>query len=350
MKFVIKDWYFPVSDSASWRFNAQSVVAGNNLFVAENAAMKRLEIYDLKRQVKASHLPMSELETDVFGNVNGLFIQDSGSVLIQQEYRIALWNSFSGKVSTLLRLNETPDSRQWVMSMQYAPPYYDPGQKRIYLRQYAVKCTDTSREFYDTPIEISFRLTDSAVAVSPVKYSLLYKDAYYGFANYVYRLCTDSLNIFSFPTDPNLYVFNRYTQNIKVVGARSRWHTVMAKPLPPRYRLDTEKKVKHMTEMPFYDEVKYDAYRQLYYRFFAKQMPLKNKDGSHNTWEDKRFTLMVMNKGFEVVGEVDLDDYWINPFVALVVEDGLLIKSMDKASENAQGSVKFIKISFNEIP
>lgn len=348
--FGIRDWQLSLntSDSISWGFSAQYIRGENNLIVVENGAMKRIEVYDFNQNLKKAHIEKLKLDIKGFGDVNGLSMLGEDSVLIQQEYRITLWMPLSGELKTLLKLNENRDSRQWVSSLQYAPPYYDSRQKRVYLRQYAVKCKDPSREFYSTPLEISVGTADQNIKTSPVKYSSLYRKGYYGFANFVYRVCNDSFNIFSFPADPNLYVFNRYSNGVSVVGARSRWHTNMANTLPGKSNLDTERKVKHATEMPFYDEVKYDFYRNLYYRFFAREMPLKNRDGTYNTWEDKRYTLIVMNRNFEVIEEIDLQNYWINPFVTFIAEDGICIKVLDNLNNKKEGNTKFIKIHFKK--
>ena len=83
--------------------------------------------------------------------------------------------------------------------------------------------------------------------------------------------------------------------------------------------------MEHFTVTPFYSEVLYDRYRKLYYRFFWKDIPLKNKDGKYNSLEDKRKILMVFNSKNEIIGEYELSKYYTD-YVSFVGKSGLYIR------------------------
>ncbi len=54
----------------------------------------------------------------------------------------------------------------------------------------------------------------------------------------------------------------------------------------------------------YYTDLLYDAYKGIYYRFFKKDMPLKNEKGFFNTWDDVIYGVTLIDNKFNIIGDV----------------------------------------------
>ena len=76
-----------------------------------------------------------------------------------------------------------------------------------------------------------------------------------------------------------------------------------------------DKERSHMITEPNYEALYYNPYNRYYYRVFHPKMALKDKNGSYNTIDDKRAILMVFDRNFRLLDEVELP-----------VRDGMVMK------------------------
>ena len=90
---------------------------------------------------------------------------------------------------------------------------------------------------------------------------------------------------------------------------------------------DTEQGPRLYLELPRYGDLIYDPYRKVYYRFAYPKVSL---DRNTNWWGKavygrKKFSVMVLDEDFHVVGETLFPEGIYNSFVFFVNEDGLYI-------------------------
>lgn len=130
--------------------------------------------------------------------------------------------------------------------------------------------------------------------------------------------------IYSFRFDENLFVVSpggELTQKVKV----------KSKYIDKLYILDRVPNdfVKKLCEIPFYGNLIYDKYRDVYYRFVYPETELGPNDNAMDIWQLGRtkFSIMILNKDFEVIGETLFPEntYASNHF--FIREDGLYLST-----------------------
>ena len=96
---------------------------------------------------------------------------------------------------------------------------------------------------------------------------------------------------------------------------------------PTEQQKDTEQGPRLYLELPRYGDLIYDSYRKVYYRFAYPKVSL-NKD--MNWWGKavygrKKFSVMVLDEDFHVIGETLFPEGIYNSFVFFINKDGLYI-------------------------
>lgn len=106
--------------------------------------------------------------------------------------------------------------------------------------------------------------------------------------------------------------------------------------LPEKVPSDLLLAAKAMCELPIYGAIIYDEYRNLYYRV---AYPKKDYDVNENfveLWQSGRgeFSLMILDKDLNVVGETLLPENMYRSDLMLVLEDGLYISTSHYKNPN----------------
>ena len=143
----------------------------------------------------------------------------------------------------------------------------------------------------------------------PVKYPYEISDSYLSDYSSFFNpivVSHDDITVFGFTTSPVMIYYDQQKGKAKVKTVKNTYY----KPLPP---LDTSDIA--ILSLPnfimqqylvnfFYESLLYDPYKNIYYRFFAKDMPLKNEKGLFNTMEDKVYGVSLLNHNLKPMGDV----------------------------------------------
>lgn len=178
-----------------------------------------------------------------------------------------------------------------------------------------------------------------------MSYPYLYIKNYFGFANHVYSYNYDSLTFISLPCDTKIFLLNRNSNVEDSIWARSRFQNKDAKPLDTSLSQSREEKMRHMVIVPYYTEIRYDKNRGYIYRFYLKEISLKNATGKYNSFNDKQIVLIVLNQQNEVAGEYEFDKYY-NNFISFVGKKGLYINYFSRDPNDSDKKV-FKVLTFN---
>lgn len=88
---------------------------------------------------------------------------------------------------------------------------------------------------------------------------------------------------------------------------------------------------KRMCEAPFYGDLYYDPYRKVYYRIAYPETEMEKNEGKTyiEIWTTgrKRFSIIILDEEFNVIGETLFPDYIYQSMSMFVEEDGLYIRS-----------------------
>lgn len=95
---------------------------------------------------------------------------------------------------------------------------------------------------------------------------------------------------------------------------------------PDNRELPINIQMKHSVESPQYYSLVFDKHRKCYYRFFNPGTDVKNIDNIEKMWEyPNRFSIMIIDKQLNIVGETMLPKRKYNPFMSFVNQDGLFL-------------------------
>ena len=218
----------------------------------------------------------------------------------------------------------------------------------IFLNGFCNKYSTYSNKFYNEPFEYFFSLGSRELNQLPMKFSELYKKGYYSVSIYPNRLITDSFHIYTFGQDPNIYLYNKMSKNITVKGGKSKYQKEIVPYFSKTVKFSKDKEMAYLKTILSYGQILHDPYKNCYYRFFKQSQPSKNIEGLYNTEFDKYESLMIFDKDFKLLNEINLDRYKYFSAFSFVTKDGLLIADKDYNSPYSN-ELKFHLIAINFI-
>lgn len=264
-------------------------------------------------------------QTSKFGNITSYCFNGKDSLFLLLDD--AIFFIKKRKIEKIIPINDL-DTLQYkkirFANLSDAPIYYDNKTNEIVGQVYCSKCLQTESSFYKQRILGHISLSSHALQLYNVTFPEKYIQNYYGFANHVYINSYDSCTLISFPCDEQVYLLNRHSNSLKAFRIRSIFQKNEAATLPLDMSNSREEKMKHLTTIPYYAEIRYNKYKNLYYRFFMKELPLKDSLGKYNTFMKKELVLTVFNSDYEIIGEYELGQGYADYF-SFVGKSGLYV-------------------------
>jgi len=300
-------------------------------FVAKNGNEDRLVAFQLDTPKTAFDLSDKLSFPMDLGEVASVYVHNFDSIFVAQTYQITLLDS-SGKVKFQIPINDG-DSKYALGNLHGGSPvFYDNKTESLYFQTYCWRCPQHKSSHYTSHISSQFNLKTKQITPLPITYPILYQEAYYGFNNHVFSTYTDSLNVYTFPMTPNIYVYNRYTESYKILGGKSKYQQQLPLALSPRQKNNDKAKMEHRSRAPFYYKVHYNPFQNYYYRFFSPILPEKNEDGLFTRNGDRKHILMIFDEQFRLVDEIELDEVH-QVFYTFCTPEGLYVNRVNKQKE-----------------
>ncbi len=148
--------------------------------------------------------------------------------------------------------------------------------------------------------------------------------------------------VFSFPVSHNLYIADLNTGEYQEVYGGSNFAGSICSLPKDQKRTTKEECVNHFMKQDVYAAIKYDKYRDVYYRFFLNAMPESSKSLN---WKKKPISVIIMDKDFNYIGETVIgtgeDWYWQNSFVT---QEGLNVEYIEKNFDEVYLTLKIFTL------
>jgi len=148
---------------------------------------------------------------------------------------------------------------------------------------------------------------------------------------FAYNRCFDGSNfIYSFYIDESIRVTSTDHQEIKQIPVKSKY---IKKVISPRETKPDDMLLgaKRLCEAPFYGDLIYDPYRSVYYRVAWPETEMEEEEGRTyiEIWTTgrKRFSIIILDKDFNIIGETLFPDYKYYSRDIFVEKEGLYIRS-----------------------
>jgi len=302
---------------------------GNSYLIAKNIGENRLIGYELNTQEKIFEIPPNKLSFPIEqGEVASVYVHNFDSIFIAQTYQLTLLDS-TGNIKSQIPLND--GSSKYALGNLHgdSPVFYDSRMESLYFQTYCWKCPQHKTSYYTSHVSSSLNLKTKEVQALPISYPMSYQENYYGFANHVYGTYTDSLNIYTFPMTPNIYLYNRYTKDYQELGGKSEYQKQSPYALSRQQKDDDKAKIEHFNRATLYYKVHYDPFRKYYYRFFSPALPEKNEDGLFTKYSDRDHILMIFDEQFKLIDEIKLEGKH-QVFFTFCTPKGLYVSRIDE--------------------
>jgi Domain of unknown function (DUF4221) len=299
-----------------------------NQFIGFDLNKKSLEI--------KFKLPETLAQSENIGSFRGFYIHNFDSIFLLHDYRISIIDTSENikytKIINSPESEELPDTIYGNFGGNF-PLSYSAKTRTLFCMQYSGRSSVRELKFYQLPIEASLSLSDSVFKSIPVNYPKIYTTGFYGEATDAFRLVNGNLHIYSFNADPNVYTYDIVSEKKMVYECKSAFDKNSIKQIGEDVKEDMNKKMDHLINSPLYLNMLYDKYRNCYYRFFYKPLPVKNEDGSYNSFESKELSCVVLDKDFNKIKEYDIGGKYLW-YYSIVSNKGLYLYK--KPLENAE--------------
>lgn len=305
-----------------------------------NKDQKRIYIYNIDNEkiVKTINLANEELKS--YQNISAYNIENPDSIYIfdEVENEILLLNKDLEVLSSISTIDYSESKNfEWTLKFpQYfantSSPFLSYKNHVFFMGLYPWAIEDTMlskfklSHFFTKKLDNTYLLHNYPDAIYGSKFD--WDDPIYNIPYYDFNFKNETL-VISFPISHNLYISKNLSNNlIKVFGGSNFSSTIKSigknKSDDKNYDLKMTENIK---ENNLYGAIKYDPYRNIYYRFIRKS--LKEKNTGRN-WKDKTLGVIVLDEDFNYLGETDIgilkDWNWENSFVN---KQGLYIEHLD---------------------
>ncbi|MGM0579292.1 MAG: DUF4221 family protein [Bacteroidota bacterium] len=213
------------------------------------------------------------------------------------------------------------------------PPYFNNGT--LYLPTYPSPMENATSSDYGM---IEFDVERKAFGT---KHNLSdkYDEGFWDKHSYRSAITTFNENadkiIMSFPNDEFVYVKDAKGNKSKHFAGSSEMKTL--KPLSDEVYNDDEKTFRMQAEQGFYSGLKYDKWREIYYRFVYNPI---NKFADRSTLGENA-SIIILNKEFEIIGKSSINAKKYSFGITFINEDGLHLFNSYQYNEKDDSQLSF---------
>ncbi len=344
---VERDTYVlqPGNDSLVFLLNPQTSVfikalfpytdeKGNEFLTFQNDVEPQILVYDMNTQQYVKTITLDKEGADGVGVFCGYYIQSWDEIYIPCMMRneIDVVDS-EGKIRRRIQYSKTVEGKQtlpvMVLSCPYTPLYII--NEKIYINQQCPNRRLGNRAVEDSPVTlvldtISGELNEFSLRFPPIMTSERIQGNTLGSEFDYSQVLNDTNFVYSFFFDEKIKVVSLSGDILRTVSAKSRY---LDRFDLSNQNVDLASLPKILCQIPFYGNLIYDKYRDVYYRFVYPETEVQPNDNAMDIWQlgRSKFSIMILNKEFEVVGETLFPEntYASNHF--FIREDGLYLST-----------------------
>lgn len=277
------------------------------------------------------------------GLASGYYIKDFDNIYVSSySYPGLLKIDIDGKIVQKINYGRTEDGYQIIPS--YTPSSY-PSIEPVFINNSVYLCQNAVPHLNDikeTPLTVSIDTLSGKSKSYPLKYDIFKpnKDKNKISSTLFSRVICDSSFIYSPFTDEHIYITSINHSKIKKIKAGSNY---IKDPSKEQTRIP-QIGAKENLELARYGNLIYDKYRNVYYRFAYHKTTLEKKINwiGHAVYGRKKFSIIILNSDFQIIGETLFPEEIYNSYVAFVHKDGLyLSKDYQKNFEESEDYATF---------
>jgi hypothetical protein len=342
---IIDQKKFMLDSTTAPKVQYMEIIEGKNnnrIFTFSNEFTNSIYFYDYETQKFIKKLSFKKKGNNAVYCIKGYYIKSKDSIYIYNKPLTELvLADYNGKVINRISLRGNKLDKKWYLNYpQYVPLTVNP----LIVIKDELLLTGQYIQSIPKSIIDKFRFTARInINTQDVKFNYLYPNELYGFDyNWQGRLFTEVFMelhpdgdklIFSFPVSHNLYIADLNSEKYHKIYAGGNETKTICSINMNTDKTDDKMACSHFMHQDTYAAIKYDKYRNVYYRFLLNAIPGAT---IQNGWKEKSVTIIIMDKNFNYLGETfigtgEKEWYWQNSFVT---KEGLNIEYIDKNNED----------------
>ncbi len=335
----------PSTDSLVFLLNPQTSVfikalfpytdeKGNEFLTFQNDVEPQILVYDMNTQQYVKTISLDKEGADGVGIFCGYNIQSWDEIYIPCMMRneIDVVDS-EGKIRRRIQYLKTVEGKETLPIIASSFPYMplEIINKKMYINQQCPNRRLGSRTVEDSPVTlvldtVANELREFSLRFPPVLPSARTRGNTLGVEFLYSQAFNDTNFVYSFFFDEKIKVVSLSGDVLRTVSAKSRY---LDRFDLSNQNVDLASLPKILCQIPFYGNLIYDKYRDVYYRFVYPETEVQPNDNAMDIWQlgRSKFSIMILNKEFEVVGETLFPEntYASNHF--FIREDGLYLST-----------------------
>ena len=302
---------------------------GSEYISFQNNQMSEILIYNIKNGEIENKIKFEEEGPDgIIGGIAQFYINDFNKIYITSwEGKNIYVTDTTGVIKKKTNYSFTTDYNALISAFSNPIALVD---KYIYIPQTPNRHLG-ERVMEDSRVGVLLDTTSNIIHLLPMKFPPLitFKDigtsAGFG-ADYNY--CFDGTHfIYSFHYSDQLYRTSIDHKKIELFFAKSKYIDKVE--VLRSNTSDFNKVLKKTCEHASYRDIIYDKYRNVYYRFSYLQTEIEENENYLDLihYGKKVFSIIVLNKELEIIGETLFPEYTYNPRMYFVNSNGLYIST-----------------------
>ncbi|EOZ91519.1 hypothetical protein A33Q_4587 [Indibacter alkaliphilus LW1] len=310
---------------------------GKKLLCYLNTNQNTLIFYDYEQETLEYQLSIEKKGPNGVGEISGFLVHSTDSIFVYSNSGVRLYHlNQSGKIINIYDPKAKEDGLIIRPYVSGSMPMMKRG-KHIILNSWG-----SQKEYYNNDTYPESLLLRVNLETKEMDYGFSYPEIYtkgvWGMQLHVmYNMLNPETSeiVVGFPIDDHLYVLgegyvkkhpqgSKYFKGVVPLSTKSK-----ISPPPPNQEVQNER------SQTTYRTIHYDPYNEIYIRVVHKAISeevLAMNDPVKSVFP--KASLMIMDKEFKKLGEVDFDnnDYWINNI--FINENGIHIMKMDFVNED----------------
>lgn len=306
---------------------------GKEFLTFQNNIEPEILVYDMDTQEYIKTLHFEKEGANGVGMFCGYYIDSWDHIYIpcMMKHEIYIANS-AGHILQKIPYAETASGKgthPFIAPSFPFSPLYVIGNK-LYIPQ-SVNLRLGDRAMEDSPVTLALdtitnRLDEFPLRFPPVMTSAKVQTSTLGIEVFYSQVLVANDFVYSFFFDEDIQVVSLSGELIQKVKVKSKYIDKIS--ILDR-QPDLSSLAEDLCKIPFYGNLIYDKYRDVYYRFVYPETELGPNENYMDIWQLGRtkFSIMILNKDLEVIGETLFPEntYASNHF--FVREDGLYLST-----------------------
>ncbi len=286
------------------------------------------------------------------GMIDGFFPVDFNHIYIASSSLPVIYATDStGQIKSKVEYYETTDKQSLVPALintiTYSPMFFLGDS--LYLPQ-TINSRLGDHFISESPLGVVINLSNKQITATPLKFALEINDLrelpYSTTAGKVSTCFDGERFIYSDEMQDSIVCMSRNFKTMTKFLAKSKY---MKHPKSEVLSSDAtiDEIIKRKCELPTYGNLIYDKYRQVYYRFVFPEVSVDDEKNFMDIYHNgrKQFSIIILDKKMNMVGETLFPEYCFNPYLFFVSEDGLYISiSHFKRPDFNENTLRFQKI------